>query len=47
MIDRITCRLPSVRNIHSWPSIRFDIKHPKREPYALIGPIPICAGGHH
>ena len=30
---------------HPWPTARFAVKHPRREPYALIGPVRICAGG--
>jgi RNA-directed DNA polymerase len=34
---------PTIR--HPWPNARFTAKHPRREPYALIGPVRICAGG--
>lgn len=37
--------LPKPRIIHPWPSKRFAVKHPRWEPYALIGPVRICAGG--
>jgi RNA-directed DNA polymerase len=30
---------------HPWPNARFAVKHPRWEPYALIGPVRICAGG--
>jgi RNA-directed DNA polymerase len=30
---------------HPWPSARFAVRHPRWEPYALIGPVRICAGG--
>ena len=28
-----------------WPSQRFDVKHPRQEPYAGILHLRICAGG--
>jgi RNA-directed DNA polymerase len=37
--------LPKPRILHPWPNIRFAVKHPRWEPYALIGPVRICAGG--
>ena len=37
--------LPTPRITHPWPSMRFGVKHPRWEPYALIGPVRICAGG--
>jgi hypothetical protein len=37
--------LPKPRILHPWPSKRFAVKHPRWEPYALIGPVRICAGG--
>ena len=37
--------LPKPRITHPWPNTRFDVKHPRWEPYALIGPVRICAGG--
>jgi hypothetical protein len=37
--------LPKPRILHPWPDARFAVKHPRWEPYALIGPVPICAGG--
>ena len=30
---------------HPWPSVRFAARHPRWEPYALIGPVRFCAGG--
>ena len=30
---------------HPWPSQRFDVKHPRREPSALAAHARICAGG--
>jgi RNA-directed DNA polymerase len=37
--------LPKPRILHPWPDARFAVKHPRWEPYALIGPVRICAGG--
>jgi hypothetical protein len=37
--------LPKSRILHPWPDQRFAVKHPRWEPYALIGPVRICAGG--
>ncbi|HET6618702.1 MAG TPA: group II intron reverse transcriptase/maturase [Dongiaceae bacterium] len=37
--------LPSPRILHPWPNARFAVTHPRWEPYALIGPVRICAGG--
>ena len=37
--------LPKPRISHPWPAQRFRVKHPRWEPYALIGPVRICAGG--
>ena len=37
--------LPKPRILHPWPSKRFAVKHPRWEPYALIGHVRICAGG--
>jgi group II intron reverse transcriptase/maturase len=37
--------LPQPRILHPWPSIRFAVRHPRWEPYALIGHVRICAGG--
>ncbi len=37
--------LPKPRILHPWPSKRFAVKYPRWEPYALIGPVRICAGG--
>jgi group II intron reverse transcriptase/maturase len=34
---------PTIR--HPWPEQRFAVTHPRWEPYALIGPVRICAGG--
>jgi group II intron reverse transcriptase/maturase len=45
-ITRLADRwLPRARILHPWPSERFAVKHPRWEPYALIGPVRICAGG--
>src|SRR6267378_2632172 len=37
--------LPQPRILHPWPESRFAVRHPRREPYARIGPVRICAGG--
>ena len=37
--------LPKPRILHPWPQARFAVKHPRWEPYALIGPVRFCAGG--
>lgn len=37
--------LPQPRILHPWPSERFAVRHPRREPYALIGHVRFCAGG--
>ena len=33
--------LPKPRITHPWPRDRFAVKHPRQEPYALIGPVRI------
>jgi len=35
---------PKPRILHPWPSERFAVKHPRREPDARIGLVRICAG---
>ena len=37
--------LPRPRILHPWPNVRFAVRHPRWEPYALIGPVRFCAGG--
>jgi group II intron reverse transcriptase/maturase len=37
--------LPKPRILHPWPDRRFAVKHPRWEPYALIGHVRFCAGG--
>jgi group II intron reverse transcriptase/maturase len=37
--------LPKPRILHPWPDKRFAVRHPRQEPYALIGHVRICAGG--
>lgn len=37
--------LPRPRILHPWPDKRFAVRHPRWEPYALIGPVRFCAGG--
>ena len=36
--------LPKPLIPHPWPEQRFAVKHPRWEPYALIGPVRFCAG---
>jgi group II intron reverse transcriptase/maturase len=37
--------LPKPYILHPWPNARFAVRHPRWEPYALIGPVRFCAGG--
>jgi group II intron reverse transcriptase/maturase len=37
--------LPQPRILHPWPDVRFDVRHPRSEPDALIGQVRIWAGG--
>jgi group II intron reverse transcriptase/maturase len=37
--------LPRPRILHPWPAQRFDVTHPRQEPYAVISHVRICAGG--
>ena len=37
--------LPKPLILHPWPEKRFVVRHPRWEPYALIGPVRFCAGG--
>ena len=37
--------LPPSRIHHPWPNRRFDVRHSRWEPDALIGPVRFCAGG--
>ena len=37
--------LPKPCILHPWPEKRFAVRHPRWEPYALIGPVRFCAGG--
>jgi RNA-directed DNA polymerase len=37
--------LPKPKILHPWPDRRFAVKHPRWEPYALIGHVRFCAGG--
>jgi RNA-directed DNA polymerase len=37
--------LPPARILHPWPTVRFAVTHPRREPYARIGHVRFCAGG--
>jgi group II intron reverse transcriptase/maturase len=37
--------IPPARISHPWPSIRFNVKHPRQEPSALAAHARICAGG--
>jgi RNA-directed DNA polymerase len=36
---------PQPRNLHPYPYQRFDVAHPRWEPYARNAPVRICAGG--
>jgi RNA-directed DNA polymerase len=46
LIHRLADRwVPRPRILHPWPRQRFTVKHPRWEPYALIGPVRFCAGG--
>jgi RNA-directed DNA polymerase len=36
---------PQPRNLHPYPYQRFDVTHPRWEPYARNAPVRICAGG--
>ena len=37
--------LPPPRILHPWPDVRFDVKHPRSEPDALIGRVLDLCGG--
>lgn len=37
--------LPKPKIRHPWPDQRFDVKHPRQEPYAGMPLVRICAGG--
>jgi RNA-directed DNA polymerase len=37
--------LPRPCILHPFPHVRFDAMHPRWEPYALVAPVRICAGG--
>lgn len=37
--------LPRPCILHPFPHPRFDARHPRWEPYALVAPVRICAGG--
>jgi RNA-directed DNA polymerase len=37
--------LPRPRVTHPWPGARFAVRHPRREPYAGMPHVRICAGG--
>ena len=37
--------LPRPRLIHPYPNVRFDAKHSRQEPYAVVPHVRICAGG--
>jgi len=37
--------LPPARQIHPFPNVRFDARHPRQEPSAVIPHAGICAGG--
>ena len=43
---RLEAVLPSAELIlHPWPTKRFDAKHPRQEPCALVAPARVCPGG--
>ncbi len=45
-MDRLAAAfLPKPVIRHPWPRDRFAAKHPRWEPYALVGPVRLCAGG--
>ncbi len=45
-INRLVDRwIPKSHVLHPWPNERFAVKHPRWEPYALIGHVRFCAGG--
>ena len=37
--------IPTQRILHPFPSVRFDARHPRSEPYAVVPHVRICAGG--
>src|SRR5580658_1369455 len=37
--------LPKPSILHPWPQARFAVRHPRWEPYALIGHVRFCVGG--
>ena len=37
--------LPAARITHPWPNVRFDARHPRQEPSALVPLAGICPGG--
>jgi group II intron reverse transcriptase/maturase len=37
--------LPKPCILHPWPQVRFAVRHPRWEPYALMGHVRFCAGG--
>ncbi len=37
--------IPYLEVLHPWPNVRFDARHPRREPYAGNPLVRICAGG--
>jgi RNA-directed DNA polymerase len=45
-MDRLAARwLPPVRVMHPYPDARFDARHPRQEPSAVVPHAGICAGG--
>jgi group II intron reverse transcriptase/maturase len=45
-MDRLATRwLPPVRVMHPYPEARFDARHPRQEPSAVVPHAGICAGG--
>jgi RNA-directed DNA polymerase len=45
-MDRLAARwLPPIRVMHPYPESRFDARHPRQEPSAVVPHAGICAGG--
>ncbi len=42
---RLAWRIPTPRILHPYPSARYDAKHPRQEPSAVVPLAGICAGG--
>src|SRR5262249_14066751 len=44
-VARLASLLPPAQIVHPYPDVRFDAKHPRKEPCALAAPARVCAGG--